>query len=301
MKLQNIIMTFAISSALTCAVSSCQQATGDNPLLQESALPYGAPDFSKIKTADYLPAFESAIQQNRDNIAQIVDNPDSATFENTIVAFEESGRLLDKVSRVFFALTEADKTPELGEIEKKVMPMLTELENEISFNVPLFERIRKVYDSQHDSLQGEDKKLLEETYKEFVRNGALLPDDKKDRMKAINLRITDLQQQWGDLLLEATNNAVVWVDSKEKLAGLSEADIEQCKKDAESRGGKAPYAIVIVNTTQQPLLTSLDNRDLRRQVYEASIHRTDGTGKFNTYSIVSEIAKLRAEQGELMG
>ena len=301
MKIQNILMTFAISSALTCAVSSCQQATGENPLLQESTLPYGAPDFSKIKTSDYLPAFETAIQQNRDYIAKIVDNPDSATFENTIVAYEESGRLLDRVSRVFFALTEADRTPELSEIEKKVMPMLTELENEISFNVPLFERIRKVYDSQHDSLQGEDKKLLEETYKEFVRNGALLPNDKKDRMKAINLRITDLQQKWGDLLLEATNNAVVWVDSKEKLAGLSEADIEQCKKDAESRGGKAPYAIVIVTTTQQPLLTSLDNRDLRRQVYEASIHRTDGTGKFNTYSIVSEIAKLRAEQGELMG
>ena len=301
MKLQNIIMTFAISSALTLAVSSCQQTTGDNPLLLESTLPYGAPDFSKIKTTDYLPAFESAIQQTRDNIAQIVDNPDSATFENTIVAFEESGRLLDKVSRVFFALTEADKTPELGEIEKKVMPMLTELENEISFNMPLFERIRQVYDRDHDALQGEDQKLLEETYKEFVRNGALLPDDKKERMKAINLRITDLQQKWGDLLLEATNKAVVWVDSKEKLAGLNDADIEQCKKDAESQGGKAPYAIVIVNTTQQPLLASLDNRDLRRQVYEASIHRTDGTGKFNTYDIVSEIAKLRAEQAELMG
>ena len=301
MKIQNIIMSFAISSALTIAVSSCQQAQRENPLLQESALPYGAPDFSKIKTADYLPAFESAIKQTRDNIAKIVDNPDSATFENTIIAYEESGRLLDRVSRVFFALTEADKTPELGEIEKKVMPMLTELENEISFNMPLFERIRKVYDNEYDSLQGEDKKLLEETYKEFVRKGALLPNDKKERMKAINLRITDLQQQWGDLLLEATNNAVVWVDSKEKLAGLNDADIEQCKKDAESRGGKAPYAIVIVNTTQQPLLASLDNRDLRRQVYEASIHRTDGTGKFNTYAIVSEIAKLRAEQAELMG
>ena len=259
MKIQNIIMSFAISSAMTIAVSSCQQAQRENPLLQESTLPYGAPDFSKIK---------SAIKQTRDNIAKIVDNPDSATFENTIIAYEESGRLLDRVSRVFFALTEADKTPELGEIEKKVMPMLTELENEISFNMPLFERIRKVYDNEYDSLQGEDKKLLEETYKEFVRKGALLPNDKKERMKAINLRITDLQQQWGDLLLEATNNA---------------------------------YAIVIVNTTQQPLLASLDNRDLRRQVYEASIHRTDGTGKFNTYAIVSEIAKLRAEQAELMG
>ena len=266
MKIQNIIMSIAISTALTFAVSSCQNAQQENPLLQESTLPYGAPDFSKIKTTDYLPAFESAIQQTRDEIAKIVDNPDSATFENTIVAYEESGRMLDRVSRVFFALTEADKTPELGEIEKKVMPKLTELENEISFNMPLFERIRQVYDRDHDSLQGEDQKLLEETYKEFVRKGALLSDEKKERMKEINLRITDLQQKWGDLILDATNNAVVWVDSKEKLAGLNEADIEQCKKDAESRGGKAPYAIVIVNTTQQPLLASLDNRDLRRQV-----------------------------------
>ncbi len=301
MKTKSIIMTLAISAALTSAVSSCQEAQRNNPLLEESQLPYGAPDFSKIKTTDYLPAFETAIQQQRDNIAAIVSNPDSATFENTILAYEESGRLVDKVGRVFFALTEADKTPELTEIEKKVMPMLTELENEISFNVSLFERIRQVYDREHETLQGEEQKLLEETYKEFVRKGALLSDEKKERMKAINLRITDLQQQWGDLLLEATNNAVVWVDSKEKLAGLNDADIEQCKKDAESRGGKAPYAIVIVNTTQQPLLASLDNRDLRRQVYEASIHRTDGTGKFNTYSIVSEIAKLRAEQAELMG
>jgi len=298
---KNTIMAIAISAAMTSAVSSCQQVQRNNPLLEESQLPYGAPDFSKIKTTDYLPAFEAAIQQQRDSIAAIVNNPDSATFENTILAYEESGRMVDRVSRVFFALTEADKTPELTEIEKKVMPKLTELENEISFNVPLFERIRQVYDREHDKLQGEEQKLLEETYKEFVRKGALLPDDKKERMKAINLRITDLQQQWGDLLLEATNNAVVWVDSKEKLAGLNDADIEQCRKDAESRGSKAPYAIVIVNTTQQPLLASLDNRDLRRQVYEASIHRTDGTGKFNTYSIVSEIAKLRAEQAELMG
>ena len=301
MKTKSIIMTLAISAALTSVVSSCQQSQRNNPLLEESQLPYGAPNFSKIKTTDYLPAFETAIQQQRDNIAAIVSNPDSATFENTILAYEESGRLVDKVGRVFFALTEADKTPELTEIEKKVMPMLTELENEISFNVPLFERIRQVYDREYETLQGEEKKLLEETYKEFVRKGALLSDEKKERMKAINLRITDLQQQWGDLLLEATNNAVVWVDSKEKLAGLNDADIEQCKKDAESRGGKAPYAIVIVNTTQQPLLTSLEDRDLRRQVYEASIHRTDGTGKFNTYSLVSEIAKLRAEQAEIMG
>lgn len=294
-------MSIGVASALTMQFSACQQAQRENPLLQESTIAFGAPDFSKIQTSDYLPAFETAIQQTRDNIQKIVESEDSATFENTILVYEESGRLLDHVSRIFFALTEAEKTPEIGDIEKKVQPMLTELENEISFNKPLFERIRQVYDKQHDTLTGEDQKLLEEIYKDFVRNGALLPDDKMERMKAINLRISDLQQQWGDQLQEATNNAVVWVDKKEDLAGLGEAGIAQCQKDAESRGGKAPYAIVIVNTTQQAILANLDNRDLRKRVFEASIHRADGTGQSNTFPIASEVAKLRAEQAEIMG
>ncbi|MBO7109001.1 MAG: M3 family metallopeptidase [Prevotella sp.] len=301
MKIFKTIMSTAIVAAATMQFSACQQTQRENPLLQESTLPFGAPDFSKIDSTDYLPAFEVAIQQTRDEIAAIVDNPDSATFENTILALEESGKTLDRVSRIFFALVEADKTPALSDIEKKVQPMLTDLENEISFNKPLFERIKKVYDTQFESLQGEDKKLTEETYKEFVRKGALLPDDKMERMKEINKRISDLQTEWGDMLPDATNDAVVWVDKKEDLAGLSEADLAQCQKDAESRGGKAPYAIVIVNTTQQAILASLDNRELRKKVFEASEHRADGTGKYNTFPLVVEIAKLRAEKAEIMG
>ena len=291
-----------MASAMMLTFNACQQTSRENPLLAESTLPFGAPDFSKIQVTDYMPAFEAAMQQTRDNIQTIVDCKDSATFENTILPFEDSGRQLARVAAVFFALTEADKTDEISEIEKKVQPMLTDLRNEISFNKELFARIKQVYDKQHDQLKGEDQKLLEEIYKDFVRKGALLSDDKMARMKEINLRISDLQQQWGDLLQAATNDAIVWVDKKEDLAGFSEADIAQCKKDAESRGGKAPYAIVIVNTTQQAPLASLDNRELRKKVYEASIHRADGTNpKYNTYNIVSEMAKLRAEQAEIMG
>ena len=301
MNMKKTIMTLTMASAMMMPFTACQQAQRENPLLVESQLPFGAPDFNKIEVTDYMPAFEAAIAEERENVKAIVESQDSATFENTIVALEESGRLLDHVCRVFFALTEADKTEEIGEIEKKVLPMLTELDNEISFNHQLFERIKQVYDREHDVLQGEDKKLLEETYKDFVRKGALLPEDKMARMKEINLRISDLQQQWGDALQAATNDAVVWVDKKEDLAGLSEADIAQCLKDADSRGGKAPYAIVIVNTTQQAILASLDNRDLRKRVFEASVHRADGTNKHNTFAIASEIAKLRAEQAELMG
>ena len=297
-------MTLAMAAAVLASgmvlVTACKD-NGENPLLQESTLPYGAPDFSKIKASDYLPAFKAAIKQKREDIAKIVENKDSATFENTILALEESGPQLERVTRIFFALAEADKTPELGEIEKKVTPMLTDLGNEISFNKQLFERIKTVYDRDYETLQGEEKKLLEETYKDFVLNGALLSEKDMQRMKEINLRIADLQQQWGDLVPEATNEAVVWVEKKEDLAGLTDADLEQCAQDAKDRGKKAPYAIVIVNTTQQPLLASLDNRDLRKRVYEASVHRCDGTGKYNSFPIVVEIAKLRAEQAELMG
>jgi peptidyl-dipeptidase Dcp len=297
MRITNLIITIGIIAAMT----SCNHKPQENPLLAESTLPFGAPDFSKIKVTDYQPAIEAAIENQRENIKHIVENQDSATFENTILAYEESGALLTRVANIFYALVSADKTPEIAEIEKAVTPKLTELENEITFNKPLFERIKYVYDHEFNKLQGEEKKLLEETYKKFVHAGALLSDEQMARMKEINLRISDLQTQWGDLLPNATNAAAVWVDSKEELAGLSEADIAQCAKDAESRGGKAPYCIVIVNTTQQPILASLDNRDLRRRVYEASIHRADGTGEFNSFPVVTEIARLRAEQAEIMG
>ena len=306
MKLNKTFLTLGLAAALLQmpASSFAQNAGGSrqNPLLQKSSLPFGAPDFSKIQESDYLPAFEAAIKDQRANIQKIVSNKKKPTFQNTILAYENSGMLLDRVSNVFFGLTSAHKTPGIAETQKKVMPLLTNLENEISFNQKLFERIKYVYDNEYKKLKGEDKRLTEVIYKGFVRSGALLSPEKMERMKQINSRISDLQEQFGNLLPAATNNAVVWVNSKEELAGLSDADIAQCKKDAESRGNKAPYCIVIVNTTQQAILTNLQNRELRRKVYMASIHRADGTNpEFNTFPIVTEIAKLRAEKGQLMG
>lgn len=277
-------------------------ASRQNPLLHKSSLPFGAPDFSRIQETDYLPAIEAGIKEQRENISKIVNNKKKPTFQNTILAYEESGNLLDRVSSVFFGLTSAHKTPVIAETEKKVMQHLTDLDNEISFNQQLFERIKYVYDNEYKKLKGEDQRLTEKIYKGFVRSGALLPTEKMERMKQINSRISELQQQWGNLLPAATNNAVVWVDSKEELAGLSEADIAQCKKDAEMRGNKKPYCIVIINTTQQPILASLQNRELRKKVFMASIHRADGTNpEFNTFPIVTELAKLRAEKANIMG
>ena len=306
MKLNKTFLTLGLAAALLQmpASSFAQNAGGSrqNPLLQKSNLPFGAPDFSKIQESDYLPAIEAAIKEQRANIQKIVNNKKTPTFQNTILAFEESGVLLDRVTSIFYGLTSAHRTPAIAETEKKATPMLTELDNEISFNQKLFERIKYVYDNEYKKLKGEDQRLTEVIYKSFVRSGALLSAEKMERMKQINSRISDLQQKWDNLLPAATNNAVVWVNSKEELAGLSEADIAQCKKDAESRGSKSPYCIVIINTTQQPILTNLQNRELRRKVYMASIHRADGTNPdFNTFPIITEIAKLRAEKGKLMG
>ena len=306
MKLNKTFLTLGLAATLLQMPTSsfAQNAGGNrqNPLLQKSSLPFGAPDFSKIQESDYLPAFEAGIKEQRANIQKIISNKKKPTFQNTILAYENSGMLLDRVSNVFFGLTSAHKTPGIAEAQKKVMPLLTDLDNEISFNQKLFERIKYVYDHEYSKLKGEDKRLTEVIYKGFVRSGALLSPEKMERMKQINTRISDLQEQFGNLLPAATNNAVVWVNSKEELAGLSDADIAQCKKDAESLGNKAPYCIVIVNTTQQAILTNLQNRELRRKVYMASIHRADGTDpKFNTFPIVTETAKLRAEKGQLMG
>lgn len=306
MNFNKTFLTLGLAATLLQMPTSsfAQNAGGkrQNPLLVKSSLPFGAPDFSKIQESDYLPAFEAGIKEQRTNIQKIISNKKKPTFQNTILAYENSGMLLDRVSNVFFGLTSAHKTPGIAEAQKKVMPLLTDLDNEISFNQKLFERIKYVYDHEYSKLKGEDKRLTEVIYKGFVRSGALLSPEKMERMKQINTRISDLQEQFGNLLPAATNNAVVWVNSKEELAGLSDADIAQCKKDAESLGNKAPYCIVIVNTTQQAILTNLQNRELRRKVYMASIHRADGTDpKFNTFPIVTEIAKLRAEKGQLMG
>lgn len=301
--LKHTLLTAGLASTMTLSASA-QQANEDarpNPLLVYSDLTFKAPKFDWIEETDYQPALLEAISMQRYAINKIVNNKAKPTFVNTIVAFEESGKMLDHVSSVFYCLTSADKTPIIAQTEKEMTPVLTDWENKITFNTKLFNRIKYVYDHERSKLKGENLKLLDETYKRFVRSGALLSPEKKARMEQINKRIAELQQQWGTTLTDATNHAVVWVNSKDELKGLSEADIAQCKKDAESRGGKAPYCIVIVNTTQQAILTNLENRDLRRRVFEASVHRADGTGEFNTYPLVVEIAKLRAEKAKLMG
>ena len=294
-----LVCTALTGQAQTSKAHSAQIVS--NSLMKQSTLPFNAPDFSKIKGNDYLPAIRTAIDEQRAEIKKITDNKQKPTFTNTILAYERSGKNLERISNIFYALVSADKTPEIEKAQGTIVPLMTDFENEIKFNQKFFQRVKYVYDHEYTKLTGEDKKLLEVVYKSFTHAGALLPKEKMARMQEINKELATLQQEFGDMLPKAGNEATVWVNDIKELSGLSEADIAQCKKDAESRGGKAPYCIVITNTTQQPILASLDNRNLRERVYNASIHRTDGTGAYNTFPIIVKIARLRAEKAQLMG
>lgn len=294
-----LVCTALTGQAQTSKAHSAQIVS--NSLMKQSTLPFNAPDFSKIKGNDYLPAIRTAIDEQRAEIKKITDNKQKPTFTNTILAYERSGKNLERISNIFYALVSADKTPEIEKAQGTIVPLMTDFENEIKFNQKFFQRVKYVYDHEYTKLTGEDKKLLEVVYKSFTHAGALLPKEKMTRMQEINKELATLQQEFGDMLPKAGNEATVWVNDIKELSGLSEADIAQCKKDAESRGGKAPYCIVITNTTQQPILASLDNRNLRERVYNASIHRTDGTGAYKTFPIIVKIARLRAEKAQLMG
>ena len=303
--LRNAVIAASIAcTALTVQAQTSKGRTAQivsNSLMKQSTLPFNAPDFSRIKENDYLPAIRAAIAEQRAEIKKITDNKQKPTFVNTILAYERSGKNLERVSNIYYALVSADKTPAIEKAQGEIVPLMTDFENEIKFNQKFFQRVKYVYDHEYTKLTGEDKKLLEVVYKSFTHAGALLPKEKMARMQEINKELAKLQQEFGDMLPKAGNEATVWVNDVKELSGLSEAGIAQCKKDAESRGGKAPYCIVITNTTQQPILASLDNRQLRERVYNASIHRTDGIGAYNTFPIIVKIARLRAEKAQLMG
>ena len=303
--LRNAVIAASIAcTALTVQAQTSKGRTAQivsNSLMKQSTLPFNAPDFSRIKENDYLPAIRAAIAEQRAEIKKITDNKQKPTFVNTILAYERSGKNLERRSNIYYALVSADKTPAIEKAQGEIVPLMTDFENEIQFNQKFFQRVKYVYDHEYTKLTGEDKKLLEVVYKSFTHAGALLPKEKMARMQEINKELAKLQQEFGDMLPKAGNEATVWVNDVKELSGLSEAGIAQCKKDAESRGGKAPYCIVITNTTQQPILASLDNRQLRERVYNASIHRTDGTGAYNTFPIIVKIARLRAEKAQLMG
>lgn len=279
----------------TSPKKTMKENLADNPLIKPSTLPYLAPDFSKIKNKHFEPAIFEGIRLKRENINAIINQTEHPTFDNTIVALEKSGQQLSRATNVFYALTGAHTNDTLQDLNTYLAPKFSELNDEIYLNEDLFKRIKTLHDKKDElSLDAESTKLLEEYYKNFVIAGAELKGADKEKLKGINSKLASLSAEFGKTLLAATNEGALIIEDKEKLKGLSESDLRSMKTE----DGK--YKISILNTTQQPTLVSLENRETRKQVFENAWHRADGS-KNDTKDLVLEIAKNRAEKAALLG
>ena len=281
------------------AAAAIPQGTGY--FAQGSALPFQAPDFTKIQDSDYLPAIEQGMAIQRAEVQAIVQNPAAPTFDNTIVALEKSGQMLDRVLSPFYAVIGANTNDTLDAIDAEISPKLTAHSDAIQLDPQLFARVKAVYDNRAAmSMTPEDAKLLEETYEGMVHAGALLTEAEKEQVKAINARLSTLTTEFSQKLSQATNDNALVVEDRAKLAGLSEAEIAAAAKAAEERGLPGKYVLALQNTTQQPELAKLKDRETREALFNASWTRAVG-GENDTRGILTEIAKLRAQKAALFG
>lgn len=267
----------------------------DNPLLSESTLPYSAPDFSKIKSEHFQPALLEGMRQQQENVKLIAESSEEPTFENTVLALEKSRELLTRVSQVFYSLTSAHTNETLQQVESEIAPKLAAHNDEIYLNDRLFQRFKTLYDQRdHLDLDPESLKLLENYYENFEMAGANLPEEDKARLKEYNSRLASLTTQFQKTLLDGTNAGAVTFTDREALDGLSESAL---KSNENEEGG---WTIPLQNTTQQPLLQSMNDRSSREKLFLAGWHRTDH-GEYDTQDIIREIVKIRAEKSRLMG
>ncbi|GGC10335.1 dipeptidyl carboxypeptidase II [Novosphingobium endophyticum] len=274
----------------------------DGPFARPSTLPFHAPDFTKFQDSGFQPAMEAGISSKRAEVSAIADSPEPPTFENTIVALEKTGSLLERVQNVFDQLVSANTNDTLDAVDTATAPMLAALDDDMYLDAKLFARVKAVHDSaEGKALTGEDAMLLATTYENFVHEGALLSAGQKAELKQMNQRIAALETEFSQNLTNGTAAAAVTFDSKADLAGMSEADIAAAAKRAEEKGMTGKYVLALENTTQQPALAHLTNRASRQKLFEASINRTSSGGEFDTTKIVSELAVLRARKAALLG
>lgn len=293
--------TAPTQQANQAAPAATAEVTVTNPFFKKSTLPFEAPNFAEIKDDHFLPAFEEGMKQHMAEIEAIANNPEPATFENTFVAMEKSGELLNRVSRVFYNLSGTDSNEQRRQIQSELAPKMAAHSDNINLNPALFARIESVYNARNDlGLDAESLRLVEVYYERFVRSGAKLNDEQKTAIRALNEEHSKLTNQFSQNLLAETRNIAVVVDTAEELDGLSPAQITSAANAAKERGLEGKYLLSITNTTRQPILTSLNNREVRQRVWEASANRAQ-SGEFNNTEIVSRLAQLRAERAKLLG
>jgi peptidyl-dipeptidase Dcp len=299
-------LTLACLSTLAAnAAAGAPQADppmADNPFFTESPLPFHLPPFDRIRDSDYVPAFERGMSDQLKEVDAITANPGKPTFDNTIVALERSGRLLNRVNVVFSNLKEANTDNEIERIDGLMAPRLSAHNDAIYLNAALFARVKAVYDQRSTlGLDPESLRLVERYYRDFVRAGALLAESDKTRLKALNAELASLESACSQNILNEKNASSVVVRDRAELSGLSDAEIAGLEAQAKAENKPGAYVIALENTTGQPPLASLENRALRQRIMEASLSRGSHGGAFDNQATIERIARVRAEQAALLG
>ena len=281
------------------SLMACQK---QNPLLSDLQTPYGVPAFNQIRLEHYMPAFREAIRQNQAEIDAIVNNPEPASFANTIEALDRSGELLDKVSSAFFNVLEADGNDQMDAIANEVSPLLSELQDGIILNEALFARVKDVYDERDNlGLNAEQMRLLTETYKSFADNGANLPADKKERLKQINQELGLLSLQFGQNVVAETNAYQLFITDEAELEGLPESAKAAAKEEAAAAGRPDAWLFTPKRTSFTPVLQYCKNRKLRQELLMAYTTRGNHDNVNDNKAVINRTMHLRVEKAHLMG
>ena len=286
----------------TGSSGAAEDLMGDNPFLTESTLPYQMPPFDLVDDGHYQPAFEQGMADQLAEIEAIATQSDPPTFENTIVAMERSGRLLDRVATVFFGLSSAHTNDAMDEIRSDVAPKLSAHTDAILLDPDLFARVRALHEQiDTPDLDTEARRLIEEYYTDFVRAGALLDDAQKERMQAINAELASLSTTFSQNVLDEVNAAAVVVDTREELAGLPDDQVAAAETAAVARDLEGKFVIPLLNTSGQPVLASLEDRALRERITTASLARNLSGGDYDNRDVITTMARLRAERAAMLG
>lgn len=313
----NARIVFALAGVAVLALVACEadapdeeeievaeerEPVSDNPLLKESTLPYGAPPFDEIEHEHFREALEKGMAAHKAEIEQISGNEERPTFENTVVAMERSGELLAYVQRIFGALAGADTSDTLEETQAEMAPKLSAHRDAIQLDRDLFGRIDYLYQQRDElDLDDESKRLLERYHTDFVRAGAELSDEEQDRLREINSRLAELGAEFSRKVRAEVNDSAVVVEDRDKLAGLSDSEIESAADSAADRDLEGKYVITLQNTSGQPPLSHLENRELRERLHRASLDRGSRGNDYDTTGVVAETIKLRTERANMLG
>lgn len=286
---------------MTCASCSSPKRGGDNPFFSEWETPYGVPPFDRIRPDHYLPAFERAMSLHQAEIDAITSNNDEPTFENVVVAFDQSGRMLSQVALVFSMLCAADTNDRMQTLQEEVMPLLSAHEDKIRLDERLFAKVKQVYDNRAlFELDAEQRRLLQKTYDGFVRAGALLDKEQKERLKQINEELSLASVKFGNNLL-AENNDFVLLLKQDELDGLPSGVRDQAREKAQALGEKDRYAFTLHKPSLLPFLTYSSRRDLREKLYKAYLNRGNNGNEYDNKQLINDFVRLRTEKAHLLG